>query len=151
MEVRFYHLTHSPLERALPALIQKALGVGKKIVLVAPDEGRLNALDEGLWTWDAGSFTPHGNALKKKEGGAEQPLWLTLDATDRANDADMLVLTGNSICTDFSGYTLCCEMLNGYDNEAVEAGRTRWKDYKDKGYDLTYWQQTQTGGWEKKA
>ena len=35
--------------------------------------------------------------------------------------------------------------------EAVEAGRNRWKEYKAAGHAITYWQQTETGGWEQKA
>ena len=41
--------------------------------------------------------------------------------------------------------------LDGQDEEAVALGRARWKTYKEAGYALTYWQQTETGGWEQKA
>jgi DNA polymerase-3 subunit chi len=33
----------------------------------------------------------------------------------------------------------------------VYAARDRWKAYKAAGHALTYWQQTDRGGWEKKA
>lgn len=148
MEVRFYHLTSSPLERALPALLQKAVQMGKKIALVAPDERALNTMNDGLWAWDPNSFIPHACAPDNAEG---QPVWLTLNANDNANAADMLILTGNASCDDFAGYTLCCEMLNGHDMQAVEDARSRWKIYKEQGFDLTYWQQKPNGGWEKKA
>ena len=29
--------------------------------------------------------------------------------------------------------------------------RARWRRLKDAGHELTYWQQTPQGGWEKKA
>ena len=151
MEVRFYHLTHSPLQRALPALLQKALSTGRKIVTCAPDEAGLQALDEGLWTWDAASFIPHASSLKSNDNADQHPVWLTTTPSDRANNADMLVLTGNMDCDDFDGYSLCCDILNGHDEQAVSDGRARWKKYKDMGFDLTYWQQTANGGWEKKA
>ena len=35
--------------------------------------------------------------------------------------------------------------------EQVAAARERWRDYKAAGHPLTYWQQGETGGWEKKA
>ena len=42
-------------------------------------------------------------------------------------------------------------MFDGHDDEAVSAARQRWKAHKDSGHALTYWQQTERGGWEKKA
>jgi DNA polymerase-3 subunit chi len=33
----------------------------------------------------------------------------------------------------------------------VADSRERWKAYKGAGHTLAYWQQTATGGWEKKA
>jgi DNA polymerase-3 subunit chi len=33
---------------------------------------------------------------------------------------------------------------------AVEAARARWKDYKNAGHALTYWQQSDAGRWEQK-
>jgi DNA polymerase-3 subunit chi len=42
-------------------------------------------------------------------------------------------------------------MFDGNDYEAVTSARARWKTYKAAGHDLTYWQQTDRGGWEKKA
>ena len=48
-------------------------------------------------------------------------------------------------------YKLCCEMLNGRDEAQVSAARERWKTYKEAEYTVTYWQQTDAGGWDKKA
>jgi DNA polymerase-3 subunit chi len=42
-------------------------------------------------------------------------------------------------------------LFDGADPEAVAAARSRWTDYKGRGFAVTYWQQTTSGGWEKKA
>ena len=39
----------------------------------------------------------------------------------------------------------------GMDDDAVAAARTRWATHKAAGHALTYWQQTERGGWEKRA
>ena len=50
-----------------------------------------------------------------------------------------------------SEYDLCCEMLDGHDGQAISDARARWKDYKDQGFEVTYWHQSETGKWEKKG
>lgn len=151
MEIRFYHLTQSPLERALPALLQKALKGGKRIVLTTTDKQSREDIDQGLWTWSADSFIPHGNASKHQDNAADHPIWVTDDATNNANNADTLILTGLSECVDFGHYQLCCKIFNGHDHSAVQQSRDLWKQYKEAGHSLTYWQQTAQGGWEQKA
>ncbi|MEE8273093.1 MAG: DNA polymerase III subunit chi, partial [Alphaproteobacteria bacterium] len=45
----------------------------------------------------------------------------------------------------------CLDVFDGNDSEAVAAARARWTRLKEAGHDLTYWQQTAAGGWEKKG
>jgi DNA polymerase-3 subunit chi len=147
-EIRFYHLQQTPLERALPEMLQKAVGDGRRVVVRSADEAGLGRLNEVLWTFKPDSFLPHGG---KKEGFAEdQPIWLTLEE-ENPNGAQVLILTHGAAYADLSAYNLCCEMLDGNNDEAVAAARQRWKIYKDAGHSLTYWQQNERGGWEKKA
>jgi len=147
-DIGFYHLTRTPLERALPKLLEKVIGAGKRAVVRAGSTERVDFLNAALWTYDPASFLPHGSA---REGeAAEQPIWLT-EQTDRPNDAQILILTDNVTADDVDEFERCLEMFDGRDQEAVTAARTRWRGYSDAGHKLTYWQQTSTGGWEKKA
>lgn len=144
-DVGFYHLTRSPLERALPQLLEKVLGSGARAVVMAGSEERIEALNALLWTYDDQSFLPHGAA---RDGNAEaQPIWLTADE-ENPNGATILVLTDGA-AVPIDGYDRCLEMFDGRDDDAVSAARARWKAYKDAGHSLTYWQQTERGGWEK--
>ncbi len=147
-EVRFYHLELQSEEQVLPMLLSKALERGHKIVVKFADEGAMSRMDEYLWTYNAGSFLPHGSA---KSGRAQaQPIWLTVE-DENPNEADVLILCGGALSPAYGGYSLCCEMLNGHDPEALNAARGRWKQYKDAGVEVTYWQQDERGGWAKKA
>src|SRR5438094_8596807 len=58
-EVWFYHLQRQPLERALPALIEKSLAKGWRVTVQARSEERLDALDAWLWTYSDESFLAH--------------------------------------------------------------------------------------------
>ena len=48
-------------------------------------------------------------------------------------------------------YKRCFELFDGRDDAAVADARERWKTYKAAGHAMAYWQQTDSGGWEKKA
>ena len=147
-DIRFYHMERSALEQVLPQLLGKALQGGHKVIVRCPNKALIDRLSELLWTYDAASFLPHGSS---KDSHAQlQPIWLT-DTDDNPNEAGVLILTHGAESGDISEYSMVCEMLDGRDQEAVGAARSRWKDYKDGGHEVTYWQQGTQGGWEKKA
>ncbi len=61
-EIGFYHLTRTPLERALPQLLEKIHGSGARAVVMTGSAERVDALNAALWTYEAASFLPHGAA-----------------------------------------------------------------------------------------
>ena len=147
-EISFYHLLHTPLERALPKLIEKVLESGARAVIRTGSTERAEALNDALWTFDQDSFVPHGTAL---DGNAPlQPVWIT-PHEENPNGADILVLTDGAESAEVANYRRCLEMFDGRDEDAVADARRRWKVYKGAAHELTYWQQTEGGGWEKKA
>jgi len=77
-------------------------------------------------------------------------VWITPDE-ENPNGADILVLTDGVESTEIGNYRRCLEMFDGRDEVAVADARRRWAAYKDAAHGLTYWQQTESGGWEKKA
>ena len=147
-EVSFYHLLHTPLDRALPKLIQKVLESGARAVIRTGSAERAEALSSVLWTFDQNSFLPHGTA---RDGNADrQPVWITPD-DENPNGADILVLTDGAAAGDIAAWRRCLEMFDGRDDAAVAEARRRWSDYKAEDHELTYWQQTERGGWEKQG
>ncbi|HEX3500357.1 MAG TPA: DNA polymerase III subunit chi [Stellaceae bacterium] len=145
-EIGFYHLLATPLERALPKLLERGLAAGFRIVVLADSAERVEHLDAALWTYDDASFLPHGS---RRDGRPErQPVWLT-DSDENPNQADMLVLTDGASSTHLDSYRRCLDLFDGNDEVALAAARERWRRAKEAGHALTYWQQTATG-WAKK-
>jgi DNA polymerase III subunit chi len=147
-EVLFYHLEHQPLERVLPSLVEKTLERGWRAVIQAGSEERLEALDTLLWTYKDDSFLPHGT---KKDGHAElQPVYLTT-GDDNPNGATVRFLVDGAAAADFAGYARLVYLFDGHEPQAVEQARAEWKRAKAAGCAVTYWQQSESGRWEKKA
>lgn len=147
-EIHFYHLTATPLERALPRLLEKILSAGYKTLLLCNSEERVQQLNQLLWTYDPGSFLAHGST---KDGRPEdQPILLSTTA-EPLNGASMLMVTEGQTLDNPERFARVLDMFNGNDDSATEAARARWKTYKDAGHTLVYQQQTATGGWQKMA
>lgn len=146
-EVGFYHLLSTPLERALPKLLERAVGQGHRAVVHAGSPERVEHLNALLWTYDEAGFLPHGSA---RDGNAAlQPIWLT-DKWENPNGASIVFLVDGVAGDDLSPYARCIDMFDGNDGDAVAAARNRWRAASAAGHTLTYWQQTEKG-WEKRA
>ena len=147
-EALFYHLEHQPLERALPALVERTLARGWRAVVQAGSEERVEALDTLLWTYTDDSFLPHGT---KNDGhAASQPVYLTTEDAN-PNAATVRFLVDGAEISAFDGYDRVVYMFDGRDPGAVEHARAQWTVAKAAGCDVTYWQQSAEGRWEKKA
>lgn len=147
-EVGFYHLTATPLEKALPKLLEKVLQARKRTVIFCGSEERLDYLNGALWTYGRASFIAHGS---KKEGSPQDhPIWLTT-GDENPNGAQFLVQLDGVESPSLSTYERCLDLFDGNDQEAVLGARERWKKLKEAGHSLTYWKQTESGTWEKGA
>lgn len=147
-EVSFYHLQRQPLGEALPRLLARVLAANMRAVVLAGSAERVEALDSALWTHDPASFLPHGT---KRTGFAdEQPVYLTTKE-ENPNQSTVLV-TVDGVTPAFIGdFARCLDMFDGNDEASVEAARERWRTYKAAGHEVTYWQQSPQGRWEKKG
>ena len=149
LSIQFYHLTRDPLEVALPKILEKAYGQKMRVLIKTESAESAEALSTQLWTYRQESFLPHGTAA---EGQAElQPILLSPELAP-ANGATLWLLTdGTEIAPGTEGVERVLDMFNGLDDEATARARARWKNYKEAGYELSYFKQTETGGWEKAA
>jgi len=146
-EVRFYHLTQSPLEHTLPKLLTKSLARGWRVIVQGGDEARLRFLDTHLWTYADTSFLPHG-----LEGeGAAQPIWLTTSESNPNNAGVLMLIDGARAAPDrMAGFDLVTLFFDGADQSAVGRAREDWKAVTDSGLPAVYWAQ-ENGGWVQKA
>lgn len=141
----FYHLTATPLERALPRLAEKALETGKRAVVWARSEEEMDNLNQHCWTYHPQKFLPHGS--RKEPHQDRQPLYLTDREGDNPNGAAVLFLTAGQALPADSPYERVIDFFNGNDPEEVAAARARWKNLQSGGHSLTYWKQDEKGGW----
>lgn len=147
-EVGFYHLTRLSLEQALPRLLERAMSAGHRAVVLAGSTERIEALNAQLWTYAERSWLPHGGA---REGFAEdQPIWLST-REENPNGADLLFMVDGVEPGFVGAFARAFDLFDGADEEAVSAARRRWAAWRSAGHALTYWRQTDGGGWEKQA
>ena len=146
-EIRFHHLERRRVDQALPVLLERAYDEGKRVLVRAPSEEMVAALNDRLWTYDDVSFLPHGAA-----GDGDpmtQPIFLT-DKVENPNAATMLVLlAGAETSPEDAAFDLIVRLFDGRDEDAIAEARREWKRLKDEGFTLSYWREGEEGGWER--
>ena len=148
-EILFYHLQRQPLETVLPSLVEKSRERGWQAAIQAVSEERLQALDDGLWTYSDDSFLPHGT--DREPGSASQPVVLTLRETNPNGASIRFLVEGADLPGDAQAYARICILFDGNDQGALMRARDQWKQAKEAGHAIAYWQQDETGRWSKKA
>jgi DNA polymerase-3 subunit chi len=147
-EILFYHLTESKLEEALPALLEKSVERGWKVVVQTNGEARRDLLDAHLWTFRDESFLPHGTDEAPMANA--QPVLLTA-TNENLNQASVRFVVDGADPPPLGDYTRVVFMFDGHDQLQLETARSQWKNLKGEGHALTYWQQSEEGRWVKKA
>lgn len=144
----FYHLEKSPLEAALPPLLEKCLQRGWRAVVRGPIAERLESLDQALWAWKEDAFLPHG--MEGRDAAARQPVLLTT-TLGAPNGAKALFLVDGAAPDDVAAFERASILFDGRDEAAVVHARLQWKAAKEAGHDIAYWKETAVGRWEKQA
>jgi DNA polymerase-3 subunit chi len=148
-EILFYHLDRQPLERVLPALLEKSIERGWRVIVQAASEDRVEALDAHLWTFSDDGFLPH--ATWRDAEAREQPVLLTVN-DDNPNGATVrFLIDGVPVPADAAAYARIVLLFDGEDPDAVEMARARWQEAKGSGFEATYWQPDENGRWQRKA
>jgi DNA polymerase-3 subunit chi len=147
MEARFHHLERRRADQALPRLIERERGEGRRVVVRASSDEMVAALNERLWTYDDTSFLPHGAA-----GDGDpmtQPVFLTCEVGN-PNVATMLVrLSGAEADEADAAFDLVILLFDGRDEAALAHARGEWRRLKDEGRAISYWRESDEGGWER--
>ena len=147
-EIRFYHLLKKSAESVVFDLAERALTRDHRILIRVKDETEAQRLNEFLWTNKPESFLPHGTAVDCHAD--RQPVFITA-TNDNPNNADVVMLMPGAETGGVDGFKLCCDILDGRDEEQIIAGRARYKDWRASGHELSYWQQSDAGKWEQKS
>ncbi|MEM6461943.1 MAG: DNA polymerase III subunit chi [Pseudomonadota bacterium] len=147
-DILFYHLTESRLEDALPALLEKSLERGWRVVVQTGSEERRDSLDQHLWTYRDESFLPHSTDMADQP--ESQPVVICASDTN-LNSAQVRFLVDGAVPKNVEEYERAVVMFDGHDQSQVEAARNHWKKLSEGGHSVTYWQQNRDRKWEKKA
>lgn len=143
-EIHFYHLTSTPLERALPKLLEKAVQGGFKSIVLMDSEDKVEWMNNVLWTYDQNAFLPHGSA---KDGNGElQPVYITA-SEENPNQANLLVITDGSELELDDSVKRVIDIFDGNDAGLATKAASRSKKYKEAGHIVEYRQQTAGGSW----
>jgi DNA polymerase-3 subunit chi len=148
-DVRFYHLSATPLEATLPPMIEMALDRGWRVLVRCGSEAGMALLDSALWTWRDDAFLPHGTPAA---GHAEaQPVYLTL-GEENPNGATVLMLVDGARATpsEMAGFERACLIFDGGDERAVATARDDWRAVRAVGLPAVYWAQ-ERGRWVEKS
>ncbi len=147
-EIWFYHLERSTLDQVLPELLDKTMQRGWRALVRVGDAGRLDEIDERLWTYRDESFLAHGRA--GEDHAERQPILLS-QTGQNPNGAQALFIVDQSDTGPTQGYERCFIIFDGRDEAALHHARERWKALKGQGANLAYWKQSDEGRWEKAA
>ena len=147
-DIGFYHLTRTPVEAALPALLGRTLAAGERAVILCATADRADALSKTLWDCKDPDWLPNATARTPagKLAPALQPIWLT-DLEERPNAARYLFRL-DSRGSELPDWTRIFDLFDGLDGACVTAARLRWSAATSAGHVLTYWKQTERG-WSK--
>ncbi|PIR32009.1 MAG: DNA polymerase III subunit chi [Alphaproteobacteria bacterium CG11_big_fil_rev_8_21_14_0_20_44_7] len=142
MEVSFYHLSSTPIEKAVPILLEKAYEGGHRCMVLAKEQD-IDAFDKTLWTFHPRKFLPHGTKNPEK-----QPIFIT-SKNDNQNNATVIAVV-NAEVIDMNGFEKILDIFDGNVEADLSAARARWKSYKEQGANLRYWFQDEKGKWLEK-
>jgi DNA polymerase III subunit chi len=148
-EILFYHLKGQTPEQVLPALLQKSLERGWRVVVQASSDERVEALDAHLWTWRDDAFLPHGTWRDAE--AAEQPIVLTVTEENPNGATVRFLVDGAGMSGNAAGYERIVLLFDGEDPDAVDAARVRWSEAKASGAEVTYWQPDEKGRWRRQG
>lgn len=134
--IDFYLLKSSaPSEREKMAcrLTEKAMKRGHNVYLHCGSQKESDAMDNLLWSFRPGSFVPH-EQLNNGENPAA-PILLGHQTNPELAQHDILINLSREQPSFFSRFERVIEIIDD-NSEIKEAGRNRYRFYKNKGYPL---------------
>lgn len=146
-QINFYQLSTTPMEKALPRLLEKAISSGKRVILLIPEAEKMEEYNKLLWSYGSKSFLPHGS--KNDNYKDQQPIYLTT-SDEVPNEASILALISDIRPTHIDKFEKCLYLFDGESEQETKKARQRWAEYKKEGYILAYWQQDLSGKWQEK-
>jgi DNA polymerase-3 subunit chi len=105
-------------------------------VLVLGQIDALKSLSSKLWAMSTTEFLPHCLTDASAEVLAYSPIVLCAELPSFGAESQVLLNLGAVLPAGFERFERLIELV-GQDSDDLQAARTRWKHYKDRGYALS--------------
>lgn len=135
--VDFYILddsTDSARLRVAARIAEKAMQQDHHVYINTSGAAESSRLDEVLWTFSQGSFVPHRVVEAAPTEHCEEPV-LIGSAVAIDEPCDVLINLAGDVPEFFSRYDRVAEIVDS-ESGRRDAGRARYKYYRDRGYEL---------------
>jgi DNA polymerase-3 subunit chi len=144
--VDFYRLSRDPAEKVIPALADRLLKGGDRLLVVAASAMQRQEIDAALWSHQPASFLPHGAA--ESPDAAIDPILISGNFTnDPANGARHCALADGVWHDDALKFE---RVFLLFDQRGIDDARATWRLLKDAdGVERHFWQQDDRGRWSE--
>ena len=129
--IDFYFNAQDRLQVAC-RLAGKAMKQKQRLLIYAPDAGTASRIDRMLWTWPAIGFVPHCAANAAL--AAETPV-LIASGEETPEGCEVMLNLGPGCPPHFERFGRLLELV-GVDEDDKQAGRERYRFYRERGYPL---------------
>jgi DNA polymerase III subunit chi len=125
-----FHFNAPDRLQAVCALAAQALAAGERLLIYAPEPELAARLDRLMWTSPATSFVPH---CAVDDALAPDTPVLIARADEAPADVSVLVNLAAECPPHFARFERLVEVI-GTEEAEREAGRSRYREYKARGY-----------------
>lgn len=116
-------------------LADKAVQQEHEVLINTQTEDDSARLDELLWTFAQHSFLPHRRLADQSSPGENEPVLIGCRLEPSEGRWDLLINLALDVPEFFGRFRRVAELV-GPESENKEAGRERFRYYRDRGYEL---------------
>jgi DNA polymerase-3 subunit chi len=136
MQVDFYQLTRDPAHVVLPAIANKVLEEGRRLLIVSGDMGQLKTISSSLWGWKPESFLAHERTGKGDD--TAQPILLS-QSVEAGNSARLVALVDGEWRVEALTFE---RVFYLFAPQHTDQARAAWRALGDKDdVERRYWKQ----------
>lgn len=115
--------------QAVCRVVQKIFQISRRVAILLDSSERARQLDDLLWTFNQGSFIPHGLAP------CGEAVCLATDL-ESLRSYPILILLTNTLPTDLAGFERIVDFIFPAQDQVL-AARERYKALQKQGFQLT--------------
>jgi len=136
-----FYSNAEPKLRIACQLVAKAIQQSLRVLILAPEENTVRAVDKLLWTLPATGFLPHCMVYDRL--ASETPVLIARDCEALPHNQVLLNLSSDAP-VPFTRFQRLIELVASDDADRT-AGRTRFRFYRDRGYEIHHHDLGKTG------